>query len=63
MLSKRFIKLLGEEDIKKPIREMMSEELKKNWKAFMVSTGGKIGFAIWTLLTIAITAWLTNIWK
>jgi len=60
MLEKRFVKLLQTDgSSKKQIRSMVSEQLKQNWKGFVLSVGGKIALLIWTIFTL----WLGHFWK
>lgn len=60
MLEKRFVKLLqADGKSKNQIRSIISEQLKQNWKAFAISTGGKIAFVLWTIFTI----WLGHFWR
>ncbi len=60
MLERRLVKMLKSDgNSKKEIKAIVSEQLKQDWKSFALSTGGKIAFALWTILTI----WLGHIWK
>jgi hypothetical protein len=54
---KKFIKDSLESDIqtRNALKGMIRHENKESWKAFMMSTGGKIGLGIWTIVTILLT--------
>lgn len=64
MLERRINKLLQVDGVaRKQVKHIVSEELKITWKAFFISTGGKLLFALWTLGVLAVGAWLENLWK
>lgn len=45
---------------RRALKEIIKECFKDDWRAFLVSTGGKVTFAIWSVLTIALGAWLNS---
>lgn len=44
------------------LKNLMREEFKGDWRAFMHSTGGKIAFGVWSIALVVLGAWLAHIW-
>lgn len=47
-------------EFKKELRQLIKDEFKKDYRAWLRTTAGKIGFAIWTILIIILTTLISK---
>jgi hypothetical protein len=45
------------------MKGLIKEQFKEDWKAFVMSSWGKVSLGVWTLVVAVISAWLGHLFK